>query len=397
MPGRVIELGVRTLWPTVEVFDMLTALTGATGFLGSYLLRELLATGSDVVALVRDPPATAASRVRHAAEATGSVLPEDFDQRVRLVRYDLQDAALGLDRATYMDLAESVDAVWHCAGSIALTGPQDELYRTNVDGTRHVLELARAAGSTTRMIHTSTAYVAGARLNGVIHEDLLDDSAGFLTPYEESKFLAEQVVHDWSRRHERPVTILRPSVLVTERPVPPGAPRHPLAEIAAKMSLLQVEENIRGLVELTGRDTLHLKVPGDPQAVLNLVQVEHAATAMTRLSGLAPDDLVDTFHVVHPHNTPVRMITDAMHACCPRLRVDIVRQAVSVGDAERAAIDVGAGASLYTTLRRRYDRTRFLAAVGRLPDPAPIDEDYLLSALTVPASADVTADRSRSR
>jgi nucleoside-diphosphate-sugar epimerase len=381
----------------LEVFDMLTALTGATGFLGSYLLRELLAAGSDVVALVRDPLATATSRVRHAAEATGWVLPEDFDQRVRLVRYDLHDAALGLDRATYMKLAGSIDAVWHCAGSIALTGPQDELYRTNVEGTRHVLELARAAGPTTRMIHTSTAYVAGARLDGVVHEDLLDDSAGFLTPYEQSKFLAEQVVHDWARRHERPVTILRPSVLVTECPVPPGAPRHPLAEIAAKMSLLQVEENIRALVELTGRDTLHLRIPGDPEALHNLVQVEHAAAAMTRISSLAPDDLVNTFHIVHPHDTPVQMIMDAMHACCPRLQVDIVRQAVSEGNAERFAIDVGAGISLYTTLRRRYDRTRFLAAVGQLPDPAPIDDDYLLSALTVPTPAEIAVGRAWSR
>ncbi|WP_329200146.1 MULTISPECIES: SDR family oxidoreductase [unclassified Streptomyces] len=381
---------------SLKVFDMLTALTGATGFLGSYLLRELLATGGEVVALVRGSLATAARRVRHAVEATGSPLPEDFDQRVHLLRYDLHDHALGLDRAAYTALAESIDAVWHCAGSIALTGPWDQLYRTNVDGTRHVLELARAAGPTTRVMHTSTAYVAGARLHGLVREDELDDTAGFQTPYEKSKFLAEQVVHDWARRHQHPVTILRPSVLVTDRPVPPGAPRHPLAEIAAKMSLLHQEENIRALIELTGRDTLHLRIQGDPEALHNVVQVEHAAAAMVRISGRAPDRLVNTCHIVHPRNTPVRMITDAMHVCCSRLKVDIVREAVTEGEAERAAIDVGAGISSYATLRREYDRTQYLAAVGRLPDPPPVDEDYLLSALAIPASVDVAADRMRS-
>lgn len=143
-PRHFTGQGVRTPVSSLKVFDMLTALTGATGFLGSYLLRELLATGGEVVALVRGSLATAARRVRHAVEATGSPLPEDFDQRVHLLRYDLHDHALGLDRAAYTALAESIDAVWHCAGSIALTGPWDQLYRTNVDGTRHVLELARA-------------------------------------------------------------------------------------------------------------------------------------------------------------------------------------------------------------------------------------------------------------
>ncbi|AYN43316.1 NAD-dependent epimerase/dehydratase family protein [Streptomyces dangxiongensis] len=65
---------------------MLTALTGATGFLGSYLLRELLASDGDVVALVRDTPAIAARRLRHALETTGTGLPEDFDQRVQVVQ-----------------------------------------------------------------------------------------------------------------------------------------------------------------------------------------------------------------------------------------------------------------------------------------------------------------------
>jgi nucleoside-diphosphate-sugar epimerase len=245
------------------------------------------------------------------------------------------------------------------------------------------------------VIHISTAYVAGARLEGLVREDELDDGYGFLTPYEESKFVAEQVVHDWARRHQRPVIILRPSVLVTDRPVPAGAPRHPLAEIAAKMTWLRAEENIRTLVELTGRDTLHLTIPGDPEAVLNVVQVEHAAAAMMRICGRTPDCLLNTFHVVHPRDTRVRMLTDAMHACCPRLKVDIVREAPPGGEAQQLALDISAGINLYTRLRRGYDRARYLTAVGPHPEPAVIDEDYLLAAFTAVASEDVSAEAAR--
>ncbi|MGW8065176.1 SDR family oxidoreductase [Streptomyces ziwulingensis] len=363
---------------------MLTAVTGATGFLGSHLLSELLASGRDVVALVRDEPNTALRRLRTATQATRVTPLEDFTRRVHAVRYDLLHPTLGLDPTTHAGLAASIDEIWHCAASIDMLGLPHELHRTNVMGTRNVLELARAAGPSTRVRHISTAYVAGARLNGTVYEDDLDESHGFLTPYEASKYQAELAVHSWADQYRHPVTVLRPSVLVSDRPIAPGAPSHPFTDIGAKLALLDDEENIDALVAMTGGDSLNLRLQGDPEAGVNVVQVEHAAAAMVRIGRHRSAELISTFHVVHPHETTVGMITAALQACCPRLKVEFTKDPPHHDPVERLALDAVAGISRYTHLRRRYDRSRFLDAVGPWHEPEDIDQNYLRRSFAVP-------------
>src|SRR5204863_5985469 len=88
--------------------------------------------------------------------------------------------------------------------------------RTNVEGTRRVLEFAERCherGGLRRLCYISTAYVAGEH-SGPFSEDDLDVGQRFRNPYEQSKFEAERLVTRWPSR--MPITVVRPSIIVGE-------------------------------------------------------------------------------------------------------------------------------------------------------------------------------------
>ncbi|HVC01687.1 MAG TPA: hopanoid-associated sugar epimerase [Steroidobacteraceae bacterium] len=170
-------------------------LTGATGFVGAAVGRVLLQGGWQVRALVR--PAADRWNLR--------------DLAVEPVEGDLGDAA-SLRKAI-----EGCEAVFHVAADYRL-GARDPaaLYRTNVDGTRNVLDAARAAG-VTRVVHTSSVATIGIPADGTPGDERTPVSlAAMIGHYKRSKFLAEQVALDFARGG-LPVVIVNPST-----PVGPG-------------------------------------------------------------------------------------------------------------------------------------------------------------------------------
>jgi dihydroflavonol-4-reductase len=150
---------------------MITLITGATGFVGSHVARLLVGSGDSVRALVRPT-----SDLR-ALEGLS----------VERVAGDLRDAA-SLDRAM-----SGVRRVFHVAADYRLWSRRpDEIYESNVTGTRNLLDAARRAG-VERVVYTSTvATIAVSRPGALPNEDTratLDEMIGH---YKRSKFLAEQ-------------------------------------------------------------------------------------------------------------------------------------------------------------------------------------------------------------
>ena len=95
-----------------------------------------------------------------------------------------------------------------------MNAPIDELRKTNVQGTEHVLELAQAAQADhglARFAHVSTAYVAGGR-TGPVPEDALTDAYGFACAYEFSKYEGERLVQ--AARADLPISVFRPGMIV---------------------------------------------------------------------------------------------------------------------------------------------------------------------------------------
>ncbi|WP_330455019.1 MULTISPECIES: NAD-dependent epimerase/dehydratase family protein [unclassified Streptomyces] len=375
------------------------ALTGATGFLGLRLLRRLLETHRSVTVLAHAGSGDALHRITRFFELTGAstAFTAALPARLRVVETDLARPRLGLSRQAFQELADRIGTLWHSAGSINLEGDLPELRRTNVEGTRHVLELAAAGRLRPRVHHVSTAFVAGARRQGVAYEDELDDAHGFENAYERSKYEAELLVHAWSKEHGRPVLVLRPGILVTDLPPHPELPSHPL----------QVAERILRDARHTTAPALRTEAPesrprvrmvGHAHGRLNLLQVEHAAEVMVRLAGRTPSGGVDTYHVVHDRDVPVATVVEVLERLVP-VSIELVDAGPDTPSALESLLDFYPGMTAYLAHRRRFDDTRVRARLGPSAASAPLNADYLWAGVaarpwTVPGPPGQLADLS---
>jgi dihydroflavonol-4-reductase len=177
--------------------------TGATGFVGSNIARELLREGATVRVLARP------SSDRRALEG----LP------VEICEGDLLDPP-SLKRAV-----AGVRHVFHAAADYRLWAPDPRmLYRANVDGTRAVMEAAAGAG-VERIVHTSTVGALGIPKDGSPGSEITPVTlAQMVGPYKASKFVAEQVALEWAGRGY-PVVVVNPSAPVGPwdvKPTPTG-------------------------------------------------------------------------------------------------------------------------------------------------------------------------------
>ena len=181
-----------------------TLLTGATGFLGRYLLRDLLASGQRVAVLVRDARSMPAEeRVRELLSSwTGP--PHDRPANPVVLAGDLCAPHLGLSLAERAWVARCCKRVVHAAADVSLRCSfASDPWTTNVEGTQQLLDLCAATGIE-ELHHVSTAFVCGQRA-GPIREDELDCRQVFHNDYERSKFEAERRVRS-SRHAARPCT-----------------------------------------------------------------------------------------------------------------------------------------------------------------------------------------------
>ncbi|MFF0464499.1 SDR family oxidoreductase [Streptomyces mexicanus] len=352
---------------------MLTAVTGATGFLGLHLVRELLARGRRLLLLARPHPLPAPVRVERFLRACGAGEDELRAARPQMetVEIVLEDGFLGLGRAGFQRLADRIDVLWHCAGHISFAAPLREARRTNVDGTRHVLRLLSAGECTPLLCHVSSVAVAGARTRGVVEETVLDDSFGFNTPYEQSKFEAEALVHRWVAQHGGRAVVFRPSGLVTHHPAHPDRPRHPLQVLARQVDT--VLRHDPGL--LTAAGTMALPVP--PGASTNILPVEHAAHAMVEAAERHTPRTPPVHHVVNPRNVPLTELIAALGRHFG-VRVDTAEHLPAGQPDVRRALPAYA---YWLSVSRTYEDGN-LARLGlAYPGRPAIDRHYLASAL----------------
>ncbi|WP_372661452.1 non-ribosomal peptide synthetase [Amycolatopsis kentuckyensis] len=185
-------------------------LTGATGFLGIHLLRELLAeTAGRVHCLVRAPDAESAwQRIAETAGRYG--IGEFLDRdRVTAVPGDLAAERLGLSEEDYDDLARRVGTIHHTAAHINFVAPYASVKQANVDGLVRVVEFA-AAGPVKPVHYTSTVAVFSPkpRAEPITEDDLPDDAQDLTIGYTQSKWVAEEVAR-LARDRGVPVTIYR--------------------------------------------------------------------------------------------------------------------------------------------------------------------------------------------
>jgi dihydroflavonol-4-reductase len=320
---------------------MLAFVTGATGFLGSHVARVLADNGADMRLLVRSSSNPRNIEGLRADRALG----------------DLRDPA-SLEKAM-----AGCDVVFHVAADYRLwVRDPNEMYRSNVEGTRAILEAARKNG-VRRVVYTSSVATIGFTRNGYpANEDSPVSLADMIGHYKRSKFMAEQLALEAGRSGLQ-VMVVNPTTPVGDqdvKPTPTGRivvdflKRKFPAYVETGLNLVDVRECARGHVTalekgksgeryILGGENLTLKqildkmakITGLPSPTLKLPYIFAYAAGMAdeivtgRLRGREPRATIDT----------VRMGAKKMFASSDKAERDLGWKIVPVESALRRAAE----------------------------------------------------------
>ncbi|RIW34738.1 SDR family NAD(P)-dependent oxidoreductase [Bacillus salacetis] len=176
-------------------------LTGATGFVGKKLAKELLSEGHTLYILCRNT---------EKAEAFSAEMPASYKEKIVCLQGNLLNDTLGFSEEEINNLSGVIDAIYHMAAYLSFDPSQrEDTFAINLDGTRHTLELAERIRCQ-KFLYVSTAYTIGMETKG--QEDLYSLDRDFVNPYEESKAHAEHLVYSYKEKMD--ICILRPSIII---------------------------------------------------------------------------------------------------------------------------------------------------------------------------------------
>jgi amino acid adenylation domain-containing protein/thioester reductase-like protein len=188
-------------------------LTGATGFLGAFLLHELLKqTRADIYCLVRAPDLDAARKRIETNLRQNDVWDERVSARIIPVLGDLSQLLLGLSPEKFAELAEKLDVIYHNGSLVNFIYPYTALKAANVGGTQEVIRLATQARLKPVHYISTLAVLTSYGFLGVrsVAEDVpLAHANQLYMGYPESKYVAEKMLMQASQQG-LPVSIYRP-------------------------------------------------------------------------------------------------------------------------------------------------------------------------------------------
>jgi thioester reductase-like protein len=335
--------------------------TGFPGFIGMRLLPRILelAPESRIACLVQEKFLDAARAGQAALEAAHA----HARGRVELVTGDITQPGLGIDAHRAAELRGSLWQVYHLAAVYDLAVSRDVGRRVNVEGTRHVLQLAASARAFDRLQYVSTAYVSG-RARGVFRETDLDVGQGFKNHYEETKFLAEVEV----ARSGVPATIYRPGVVVGD------SRTGETFKFDGPYAVLRMMERLPSpgvFFRIGGRD-----------GTVNIVPVDFVIEALAALAA-APASRGRTYHLCDPHPySPAELV--ALFARAAGRRYAFVRVPASLARAcfapasvqryfgmQREALDYFDDAVRHDTTQATRDLAPLGVSCPRIADYVP--------------------------
>jgi amino acid adenylation domain-containing protein/thioester reductase-like protein len=257
-------------------------LTGATGFLGAFLLSELLQqTSSNIYCLVRSPNIEAARNKLQNTLEFYLLWEETFSSRIMPVLGDLSQPYLGLSQPEFDTLAKAIDVIYHNGAWVHHTSDYFTLKAANVLGTKEVLRLA--CQTQTKPVHfistTSVFSSNNSEITLIKETDKLGDRPPNANGYVQSKWVAEKLVNVAIDRG-LPVSIYRPGRISGHSQTGAFNPNDFLYRL------------IIGCIQLGS-------IPQDSED-LDLAPVDYVSRAIAHLSK-QPKSLGKAFHLVNPN------------------------------------------------------------------------------------------------
>ncbi|MBI3653760.1 MAG: amino acid adenylation domain-containing protein [Acidobacteria bacterium] len=261
-------------------------LTGVTGYLGVFLLEQLLLeTNADAYCLVRANDVADGHRRIQETMAHYHIWNEAFRQRIHPVVGDLAKPLFGLSALEFAELAETVDVIYHCGALVNFVYPYSALKPANVQGTQEVIRLA--CSEKLKAIHyTSTVDVLLATHT---QRPFLENDEPIINPaeipdgYARSKWVSERLLLK-ARSRGVPVCVYRPGLVMGH----------------TRTGATQTNDYL--LVGLKGY--IDLGVLPEPQIMIDFVSVDYVAKVMAYLSR-QPASFGKYFHIWNPE--PVHM------------------------------------------------------------------------------------------
>lgn len=225
------------------LMSTISFVTGGTGFIGSRLVRRLIAEGQTVRVLARS-----AQKARALFDHEAEIIPGDLDDRGALERG-----------------CRGADCVFHLAAQVGDFGSRRGYYHTNVEGTRSVVDAAQRADAG-RLVYISTNAVTGIK-----RAHVTDESAPYASNgghYGVSKGMAERIIRDRHRESGFPGVILRPPVVYG-----PGSANWVLRPLSlmkqGKMVLVDAGRGlcwhvyVENLIDAAVLASAHVQAPGE--------------------------------------------------------------------------------------------------------------------------------------
>jgi len=293
LPSSIQPGPLPSEWPTrpAHIF-----LSGATGFLGAFLLRDLLEeTRADVACLVRAPSAAEGLKRIQANLATYALWRDDYASRLIPLAGDLAQPRLGLAPGQFQELAERIDVIYHNGALVNFIYPYQALKAANVEGTTEILRLAcTAQPKPVHYVSTLSVFplidLAGASV--ALEEESLEQPEMLMDGYSQSKWVAEGRLRA-ARARGLPVTIYRPGRITGDSRTGKGEPDDPMW----KLILQSIQSGVTPAVEVT----------------VDMTPVDFASRAIVHLS-TRPESAGRTFHLVSPRPISWSALCDHIRA-----------------------------------------------------------------------------------
>jgi thioester reductase-like protein len=266
-------------------------LTGGTGYLGAFLIKELLQqTNADIYCLVRANDIQEGKNKLVKNLENYAIWDEEFNSRIIPIVGDLSQPFLGISAEQFQILAANIDTIYHSGALLNYVYPYSALKAANVLGTQEVLRLASQIKLKPVHYVSSVAVFESPVYAGKVvkEQDDFKHWEGIFLGYSQTKWVAEKLVKI-ARDRGLPVTIHRP----------------PLISGDSQTGIC----NTHDFINLMVKGCLQMGYFPDVEYMMDMSPVDYVSKAIVYLS-MQPSSIGKAFHLQHPQPAPLSTLVN---------------------------------------------------------------------------------------